>query len=256
VSVQVNYVAEGPADGEVVVMSGSLGSDRRMWDPQVEPLVENGFRVVRYDHRGHGDSPAPEGPYSIADIGGDLIALLDTLGVRRAHVVGLSLGGMTGMWAGAHAPERISSLVLCCTSAKLGPPENWADRARTVRAEGLASIADAVVGRWVTPVYARTHPEGVGFLKEMMVGSSDAGYAECCGAIEHMDQLADLPRISAPTLVISGTDDQATPAEHGRRIAEGIPGARFELVENAAHLGSFEQSARFTQLILEHLKVA
>lgn len=255
-SVQVNYVADGPSDGEVVVLSGSLGSDLRMWGPQVKPLAENGFRVIRYDHRGHGDSPVPDGPYSIADLGGDLIALLDTLDVPRAHVVGLSLGGMAGMWAGAHAPERISSLVLCCTSAKLGPPENWAGRARAVRADGLASIADAVVGRWVTPAYAQAHPDTVAFLTRMVIGTSDAGYAECCGVIERMDQLADLPSISAPTLVISATDDQATPPEHGRRIVEGIPGARLELVEDAAHLGNFEQPARFGQLILEHLKAA
>jgi 3-oxoadipate enol-lactonase len=256
VSVQVNYVAEGPAGGQVVVLSGSLGSDLRMWEPQVKPLAENGFRVVRYDHRGHGDSPVPDGPYSITDIGGDLVALLDTLNVLRAHVVGLSLGGMTGMWAGSHAPERVASLVLCCTSAKLGPPENWSDRARAVREGGTGSIADAVVGRWVTPAYAQAHPEFVDLLKQMVINTSDDGYTECCGAIEQMDLTADLPNISAPTLVISGTEDQATPPEHGRRIVDGIPGARLEIVEGAAHLGNVEQSARFTQLILEHLKAA
>ena len=255
-SVEVNHVVEGPADGEVVVMSGSLGSDHRMWEPQVESLVQNGFRVVRYDHRGHGASPVPAGPYSIADIGGDLIALLDKLGAARAHVVGLSLGGMTGMWAGAHAPGRIASLVLCCTSAKLGPPESWAERARAVREGGLAAIVDALVGRWVTPAFAQAHPERVDFLKGMVLGTPDAGYIECCGVIEHMDLLPELPRISAPTLVIAGAEDPATPPEHGRRIAEGIPGARLEIVDGAAHLGSYEQSARFTQLILEHLKAA
>jgi 3-oxoadipate enol-lactonase len=253
---RVNYVAEGPEDGEIVVFSGSLGSDLRMWELQVEPLVENGFRVIRYDHRGHGDSPVPEGPYSIADIGGDLVALLDALDVPRAHVVGLSLGGMTGMWAGANAPERIASLVLCCTSAKLGPPGSWADRARAVRASGTGSIAQGVVSRWVTLVYQERHPERVEYLRQMVTDTSDEGYAACCGAIERMDLTGDLPKISAPTLVISGTEDQATPPDHGQRIADAIPGARLEIVEGAAHLGNVEQSARFTELILEHLKAA
>jgi len=244
----VNYVAEGPEDGEVVVFSGSLGSDLRMWELQVEPLAENGFRVVRYDHRGHGESPVPAAPYSIADLGGDLIELLDTLDVPRAHVVGLSLGGMTGMWAGANVSERIASLVLCCTSAKLGPPESWADR--------TGSIAEAIVSRWVTPVYHRMYPERVDYLRQMVTDTSDEGYAACCGAIERMDLTGDLPKISAPTLVISGTEDRATPPDHGQRIADAIPGARLEIVEGAAHLGNVEQSARFTQLILEHLKAA
>lgn len=250
----VNYVSEGPEDGEVVVFSGSLGSDLRMWEPQVEPLVENGFRVVRYDHRGHGASPVPAAPYSIADLGEDLVELLDTLDVPRAHVVGLSLGGMTGMWAGANASDRIASLVLCCTSAKLGPPEGWADRARKVRAEGTGSIAEAIVSRWVTPIYHQEQPERVEYLRQMVTGTSDEGYAACCGAIERMDLTEDLPKISAPTLVISGTEDKATPPDHGQRIADAIPGARLEIVEGAAHLGNFEQPARFTQLILEHLK--
>jgi 3-oxoadipate enol-lactonase len=252
----VNHVSEGPEGGEVVVFGGSLGSDLRMWEPQVEPLVENGFRVVRYDHRGHGESPVPDAPYSIADLGGDLIELLDTLEAPRAHVVGLSLGGMTGMWAGANAPARIASLVLCCTSAKLGPPQNWADRARKVRAGGTGSIAEAVVSRWVTPVYRQKYPERVDYLQQMVGDASDEGYAACCGAIEHMDLTGDLPKISAPTLVISGREDQATPPDHGQRIAGAIPGARLEIVEGAAHLGNLEQPARFTQLILEHLKAA
>jgi 3-oxoadipate enol-lactonase len=256
VSVLVNHVIEGPTDGDVVVFGGSLGSDLRMWEPQVEPMVENGFRVVRYDHRGHGGSPVPDGPYSIADIGADLIGLLDTLDVPRAHVVGLSLGGMTGMWAGVHAPDRVTSLVLCCTSAKLGPPQSWADRARAVRASGTRSIADTVVSRWLTPGYAQAHPELAGFLRQMLADTPDDGYAACCGAIERMDLTGDLPEISAPTLVIAGADDLATPAEHGRRIAEAIPGARLEIVEGAAHLGNVEQPAQFTQLILEHLKAA
>ncbi|GAA1032456.1 MULTISPECIES: 3-oxoadipate enol-lactonase [Amycolatopsis] len=253
-SVRVHRVVEGPATGPVVVFSNSIGSDHRMWEPQVAPLTERGFRVVRYDTRGHGSSPVPPGPYDLADLGGDVLGLLDDLGVERAHFVGLSLGGMTGMWLGAHAAERFASLTLCCTSALLGPPEMWADRARLVRAEGTGAVAEASVGRWVTPGYAQAHPDQVVYLREMVEAQPDEGYAGCCEVIERMDLTGDLPKISVPTLVIAGADDPSTPAEpHGRVIADGIPGARLEVVASAAHLGSYEQPDEFTRLILERI---
>lgn len=253
VSVEVHSVAEGPPDGPVVVFSGSLGSDHRMWEPQVKPLVDKGFRVIRYDTRGHGASPVPPGPYSLDDLGGDLIALLDTYGVASAHVVGLSLGGMTGMWLGAHAADRVESLVLCCTSAKLGPPRMWADRMRMVRENGTASVAEAGVGRWLTAGYAAEHPDRAAFLREMIAAIPDEGYAASCAAIEQMDLVEVLPKITAPTLVIAGAQDPATPVEHAEVIAGGIPNARLEVVEGAAHLGNFEQPERFSALILDHL---
>ncbi|HWD07177.1 MAG TPA: 3-oxoadipate enol-lactonase [Amycolatopsis sp.] len=251
---RVHRVVEGPDDGPVVVFSNSIGSDLRMWEPQVAPLVERGFRVVRYDTRGHGGSPVPEGPYELADLGEDVLALLDDLGVEQAHFAGLSLGGMTGMWLGIHASERLRSLTLCCTSAKLGPPEGWVDRARVVRAEGTAAIAEAGISRWVTSAYVRAHPDQVTFLRRMMEDCPDEGYAACCGVIETMDLLADLPKIDVPTLVIAGADDPSTPPEpHGTLIAEGVAGARLEIVAGAAHLGSYEQPEEFTRLILGHI---
>jgi 3-oxoadipate enol-lactonase len=254
-AVQVHRVVEGPEDGPVVVFGGSLGSDVRMWEPQVVPLLERGFRVVRYDARGHGASPVPPGPYEIDDLGADVLALLDDLEVARAHLVGLSLGAMTGMWLGVHAPDRVASLVLCCTSAKLGPPRMWADRAAKVRAEGTAAVAEAGVSRWLTPGYAGRHPDRAAFLRSMIAAVPAEGYAACCGAIERMDQLDALPKITAPTLVIAGADDPATPPEeHARPIADAIPGARLEVVADAAHLGSYEQPDEFTRLILDHLE--
>lgn len=252
----LHFVGDGPEEGEVVILSGSLGSDLRMWEPQVGPLVDAGFRVVRHDHRGHGGSPVPPGPYRLDDLGSDAVALLDTLGVARAHWVGLSLGGMLGMWLGAHHPDRIAGLTLCCTSAKLGPPEMWSDRARTVTEHGTAAVAEAVVQRWFTPAWREANPEAVRYYERMVEGTPDEGYAGCCAAIEHMDLLAVLPEINAPTLVIAGADDPATPPEQAERIAAGIPGARMAVVEKAAHLGNAEQPAAFTSLIVEHLKGA
>jgi 3-oxoadipate enol-lactonase len=218
--------------------------------------VRQGFRVIRYDQRGHGASPVPDGPYSMDDLGGDLIALLDTLAIERAHVVGLSLGGMTGMWAAIHAPERLASLTLCCTSAKLGPPQNWIDRAKAVREKGTGSIAESVVSRWLTPSYIETSPGRTAFLRDMVTATPDEGYAGCCGAIERMDLVGELPGITAPTLVIAGSEDPATPPGHAEVIAGAVPGARLELVEGAAHLGSFQRPDVFTDLILGQLKGA
>ncbi|GAA4530551.1 3-oxoadipate enol-lactonase [Amycolatopsis samaneae] len=254
--VRVHSVVDGPADGPAVVLSGSLGSDHRMWAPQVEPLVRQGFRVIRYDTRGHGASPVPSGPYTLDDLLADLLALLDEQGVARAHLVGLSLGGMTGMWAGVHAPERIASLSLCCTSARLGPPSMWAERAGLVRAEGTGVVAEGGVSRWVTPEYARRNPGEAEFLRAMIAGTPAEGYAACCELIERMDQVDALPGITAPTVVIAGAEDPATPPEHGRLIADAVPGARLEVVAGAAHLGSYEQPAEFSRIILEHLKSA
>lgn len=253
-SIDVHHVLEGPADGPVVVLSNSIGSTLHMWDPQVKPLVDNGFRVVRYDTRGHGRSPVPTGPYGIDDVGGDVLALLDTLGVESAHFVGLSLGGMTGIWLGENTPERIRSLVLCCTSAQPGNTQMWLDRVKKVRAEGMAEIANGSLGRWFTQAWIDTNPQQAKEMRDMTAGTPVEGYASSCALLADLDLVPGLPKITAPTLVISGAEDKALPPDHGRVIADGITGARFEVVENAAHLGSFEQAERFTQLILEHLK--
>ncbi|MFC4001370.1 3-oxoadipate enol-lactonase [Prauserella oleivorans] len=251
---KVHHVVEGPDNGEVVVLSGSIGSNLNMWNPQVGPLTEAGYRVVRYDQRGHGRTPVPESPCTLADLGGDVVELLDELGVERAHFVGLSLGGMTGMWLGIHRPERIASLVLCCTSPKLGTKESWEDRARAARTQGMTTIADSSIQRWFTEDWRSANPQEAREYHHMTAATPAEGYAACCAAIGSMDVLGDLPRVSAPTLVISGADDPATPPEqHGKLIAAEVPGARHEVVEHAAHLGNVEQPARFTELILGHL---
>ncbi len=240
---------EVSGDGPVVVLSGSLGSDLRMWDPQVPALVAAGYRVVRYDHRGHGGSPAPAGPYTLAELAEDLLALLDKLGVARASLVGLSLGGMVGMWLAEHAPARLDRLVLCCTSASLGPAEMWRDRAKAARESGMDGLADAAMTRWVTPGFLDTS-----WLRDMVASQPPEGYASCCTAIETMSIEDDLSRVATPTLVIAGEEDPATPPDHGRRIASAIPNARLVVVPGAAHLGNVERPAEFTGLILDHLR--
>jgi 3-oxoadipate enol-lactonase len=248
---ELHWEAEGPDDAPVLVLLGSIGSTLAMWEPNVAALSER-LRVVRADHRGHGGSPVPRGPYALADLGADVVALLDALGVERASVCGLSLGGMVGMWLGAHAPERVERLALLCTSSRMDP-EIWRGRAAAVRAMGTISIAEAVVARWFTPAFAAREPAVVARMHTMVASVSDEGYASCCAAIEHMDLDPDLARIAAPTLVVAGEDDPATPPEHGARIAEGIPGARLAVVPDAAHLASWEQAEAVSRLVLDHL---
>jgi 3-oxoadipate enol-lactonase len=239
---------EASGDGPAVLMGSSLGTSLHMWDAQL-PLAER-FRLIRFDNRGHGDSPAPPGPYEIEDLANDVLEL----GVERAHYVGLSIGGMIGMWLAANAPERIDRLVLICTSAQLGPPSMWQDRAATVLEAGSTEpVADPVVDRWLTPSFAAEHPDERAKLRAMLTAADPAGYAACCGAIERMDLRADLPRITARTLVISGAEDLSTPVEHQRLIAEAIPGARHEILSPAAHTAAVEQAAAVNRLIEEHL---
>jgi 3-oxoadipate enol-lactonase len=250
--VEVAFTVDGPEDAPTVVLSNSLGSTPAMWDPQFPALAER-FRVVRYDHRGHGRSPVPPAPYELADLGTDVIALLDRLGLEQVRWCGLSLGGMVGIWMAINAPERIDRLVLCCTSARLGPPEMWADRAATVRAQGVDAIADAGLQRWLSPGFIEREPEIAAGIRAMLVATPAEGYAACCGVIERMDQVPELGAIRAATLVIAAEDDPATPPEHGALIASTVPGAQLAVVKDARHLATIEQPAAMTELILGHL---
>jgi 3-oxoadipate enol-lactonase len=249
-AVAVSYSAAGPEDAPVVVLSNSLGATRAMWDPQVPALAER-YRVVSYDTRGHGDSPAPAGPYTLEDLVDDLVGLLDEVGAERAHVAGLSLGGMTAMRLAAREPDRVDRLALLCTSAK-PDPQPFLDRAATVRSGGTAPLAPAIAGRWLTPAYAAEHPDLVARLEAMIAGCDDDGYAACCEVVAAVDLRAELGTISAPTLVISGRDDLALPPEHQKLIAGAIPAAELVTVSPGAHLANLEQPLQVTGLLLGH----
>jgi 3-oxoadipate enol-lactonase len=251
-----HHVLSGPAGAPALVLSNSLGTSTVMWDPQVDALSEH-FRVVRYDHRGHGASPVPPAPYALADLGRDVIELLDHRGIERASICGVSLGAMVGMWLGAHAPERVDRLVLCCTSAHLPPARAWAERAATVRTAGsTAPVADAVLARWLTPAGLAADLQRAARLRAMLLATPADGYAACCGVIERLDLRADLPSIAAPALAIAGAQDPATPPSHLEAIATAIPGARLEVLERAAHLANLERPDAVNRLILEHCRYA
>jgi 3-oxoadipate enol-lactonase len=250
--VAVHHRLDGPGDAPVLVLGHSIGCDLGMWDPQMEALSAR-FRVLRYDHRGHGASPVPSGPYSLDDLGADVLALLDRLELERVHVGGLSLGGMVAMWIAARAPERVERLVLCCTSAFLGPRENWLERARTVRAEGMEAMAPTALERWLTPAFREREPATAAGLELTLLATAPEGYAACCEAIGGMDLRTELPGIAAPTLVVAGADDPATPPAHGEAIAAAIPGARLVVLPDAAHLANVEQPEALTRAVVEHL---
>jgi len=248
----MHFEVTGPPDAPALVLSNSLGTSLAMWDRQVAPLSEH-FCVVRYDHRGHGRSPVPPGPYELDELGRDVLELLDHLGIARASLCGVSLGGMVGMWLGANAPDRIDRLVLCCTSAYLPPAEAWAQRAATVRqARTTEVVADAVLGRWLTPAGLEHDAGTASWLRAMLRATPAEGYANCCGVIERLDLRSALAAITAPTLAIAGAQDPATPPSHLEAIAAAIPGARLEVLDGAAHLANIERSDALNRLVLAH----
>lgn len=252
---ELHYLLEGPEDAPVLVLSNSLGTSMEMWDAQASAL-RGRYRLLRYDTRGHGRSPALPGPYAIGDLGGDVISLLDRLGIGRASFCGISVGGMTGMWLAAEAPERIDRLVLVCTSALLGPKSVWDGRIATATGRGMDALVDAVIERWFTPAFRPENPGVVQRMARTLRETDPEGYAGCCAAIRDMDLRDRLPSIGAPTLVVAAAQDPATPPEHGKLIHDAIPGARFEMVANASHIANVERPEKISQLILTHLEAS
>jgi 3-oxoadipate enol-lactonase len=234
------------------VLSNSLGTTQELWERQVSALAEH-FRVVTYDHPGHGSSPLMELPYTVESLAHGLLALLDELGVERVSLCGVSLGGMVGMALALAAPERVERLVLACTSAYLAPPEGWAERARIVRTEGMEAIADTVVGRWFTTALAHEQPETVARFRAMLAATPPEGYARCCEALGAWDAREPIAAIAAPVLVLAGDEDPATPVAHAELIASRVAGSRLVVLERAAHLANVERADAFTAAVLEHL---
>jgi 3-oxoadipate enol-lactonase len=242
----------GPSDAPVLALPSSLGTTAGLWDANV-PSWSESFRLLRYDQRGHGGSEVPPGPYSVENLGRDFVSLLDELRIDRVSFCGLSLGGATAMWLAAYAPERIDRVVLACTSARFGDPGGWLDRATVVRGEGLEAIADTVLERWFTPRFTRKRPQVVARFRKLFVMTPREGYAGCCEALAGWDFRDALGQIEAPTLVIAGAEDTATPSDHGRLLADRIPKARLVVLPSAAHLGNVERADAFSSLVREHL---
>lgn len=245
------YRYDGPADAPLLVLSNSLGTDHTMWEPQLSAFTKF-FRVLRYDSRGHGASAVTPGPYTIEQLGQDVVELYRALGIRQAHYCGLSMGGMVGMWLAANAPECVDRLVLCNTAARLGPPQLWDARIEAIRLGGMSSIVSAVLVRWFTAPFLSRPSNVLDHMREVLTTTPADGYIACCEAIRDMDLRAILSRIQAKTLVIAGELDAASPPADGRFLSAAISGASYvELA--AAHMTNIEVSEVFTDAVIRFL---
>ena len=249
---RLHYRLDGNAHAPVLALPSSLGTSTELWTENV-PYWSERFRILRFDQRGHGGSEVPPGPYSLDDLGRDFVRLLDELGIERVSFCGVSLGGATAMWVAARAPERIDRLILACTSARFGEPEQWLERAETVRKVGVEAIADKVVARWFTE---RALRETVARFRQLLVSTPAEGYAGCCEALAGWDFRSRLEEIRAETLVIAGAEDAAAPLPDSKLLAERIPGARLVVVERAAHLANVEQPESFASAVAESVPEA
>lgn len=249
---RIGYRLHGRGGAPALVLGNSLGTRQHLWSRQLPELTER-FRVLTYDHPGHGSSELPEESCTVEAFAHSLLELLDALALERVSFCGTSLGGMVGIALALEAPERVERLVLSCTSAYLGPPERWTERSRIVRAEGMEAVADSVVVRWFTPELSREEPETVARFRAMLVATPAEGYARCCEALAAWDARERLSAISVPTLVVAGAEDPATPVEHAELLASRIPEARLLVLERAAHLANVERADEFTEAVLDHL---
>lgn len=236
--------------GDAVVLAHAIGMDHRMWDDLASRLAA-GHRVIRFDARGHGRSPVPKRPYSLEGMAEDAVALLDKLGIAKAHWVGLSMGGMIGMAFALEHPDRLGRLVLANTTSSYGPEGRgmWHARAKAVSDGGFEAINDMVMSRYFSEGFRATHADVVAETSRRFLATQAEGYLGCCDAIADLDFTADLPRIHARTLVIAGAADAGTPPAMSKIIADRIPGAQLAVIPEAAHLSAVEKPAEFAGLV-------
>lgn len=250
---RLRAVVEGPIGAATLLFVNSIGCDHTMWDAQAAALSDR-YRVIRYDARGHGGSDAPAGDYDLAQLGRDALAVLDAAGADRAHICGLSLGGLTAQWLAINAPQRVGRLVLANTAAKIGTPQGWIERTALVREQGMASLADAALSRFFSEPFRATSPEVVAAFRRVLSETAAGGYAGCCAALRDADLRAEIGRISAPTLVIAGSLDASTPPDQGDELARGVADGRLTVVD-AAHLSNIERPDDFTAALRGHLEI-
>lgn len=248
----LHYELSGNKQGEVLVLCNSLASNLHMWD-KVVPIFESTFRVLRFDTRGHGESSVPPGPYTLEQLGRDVLFLLDSLQIDRMNFCGLSLGGMIGMWLGIHAPDRIRRLVMANTAAKIGTREIWDQRIAGVQRSGMGELAEATLPRWFTPVYRENHRDEMEWIRRMIAATDPAGYLACCGVLRDSDLRAEICEIAVPCLVITGKHDPATPPDAGLALTKKLRSSNYSELD-ASHLSAWEQAAQFGSEVVAFLK--
>jgi 3-oxoadipate enol-lactonase len=249
--VTLHWRSDGPEDAPALVFSNSLGTDFRVWDPLI-PHLPLGWRLVRYDKRGHGLSDLPEGEWGMGDHVADLMGLLDGLGITGAVVCGLSVGGLVAQGLAAERPDLVRAMILCDTAAKIGSPELWDERIRMVEGSGIAAMADAVMERWFTPAFRQGRAD-FPLYRNMLVRTTAGGYARTCAAIRDTDLRDSTARLRLPCLAVCGDADGATPPDLVRETAALVPGSRFELIRGAGHIPPVEQPEALGALIARFL---
>lgn len=247
---RLNVVVEGPEEGRAIVLSHHIGGDHAAFDAQIPALA--GRRVIRFDTRGQGASDAPPGDYSVAMLGADVLAILDTLGISTADFVGVSQGGMTGMWLAANHPARIGRLVVANSTPFLPNKAMWDDLAARARAEGMAGIARSTIEGWLSDGFRAAHPAAVDRLVATMAAMPVEGYAGNAAVLRDVDLRADLASIAAPTLVIGGAEDGPRGAAVPL-ITAGVQQGRSIVLDGAAHLTNIEAPAAFNAAVAAHL---
>lgn len=247
----LNYATFGDKDKPALLFSNSLGTSYQMWQPQIDEL-QNDYFIICYDTRGHGQSSAPKGPYSLDQLGQDVIDLLDYLNVDKAFFCGISMGGMTGQWLAINYPKRFNHLMLCNTAAKIGSEAPWLERAQLVRAQGLKPIADTAASRWFTASFIENNPTVVKQLSDTLAAGSPEGYASCCEALATADTRQQLKNIEVAVTVLAGEEDPVTTVSDGQYMVDRIANATLATI-NASHISNIEQPQVFNQLIRKYL---
>ena len=248
----IRVEVEGRDGAPVLMLSNSLGTNLHMWDDQIPEFTKH-FRVVRYDRRGHGQSGVPNGPYSMGRFGRDVLSILDALKINKTNWCGLSMGGMVGQWLGANAPDRVEKLVLSNTNSYYEDKTPWIDRIKFVTEKGLDAMVETNMQRWFTDGFRKRAPEAIERMRKAFVATKVPGYIACCEAIRDMDFRASNPNITAPTLVIVGAQDPATPPSAGETIQKAIKGAKLASLD-AAHISNVEQPKQYTEIVLNFLR--
>jgi 3-oxoadipate enol-lactonase len=249
----VRYEVDGDPGATPLILINSIGSTREMWTRQMDAF-RAAFRVIRYDARGHGTSSVPRGPYTLGQLGGDALAVLDHAGVASAHVCGISLGGMTAQWLGLNAPGRVRGLVLANTAARIGTVESWTERISVVHQKGMSAVAHLAMERWFTPSFRARDPETVRAFRTMVQNCPPDGYLGCCAALRDADLRDQVSAISAPTLLIASTADTATPPEGLEFLRERLRTSELVTLDSA-HLSNVECAGEFTAAVMDFLKV-
>jgi 3-oxoadipate enol-lactonase len=250
----LNYRLDGPEHGPVIMLSNSLASDLTMWEFQIPALVQAGYRVLRYDSRGHGHSAVTEGPYSIEMLAADAVGLMDVLDLEKVHFCGLSKGGMVGQMLGAKYGDRLISLTLSSTAAYMAPKRIWDERIATVRKHGMAVVADGTIDRWFTKAGQIRLAAAVEKVRRVILDTPVDGFCGCCAAIRDMDQRETIRTVSIRTLVMVGEQDSGTPVSAAELIHQGISSSILKIIPDAAHFVHMEQSRVFNGSLIKFLE--